>query len=145
MWMWMGEKKSISEEVELQLFLIMAFFVATFFFSSLFAVQYSKQSSSAIAYISTVRNGRQRIKNRHQKNTKRFQRQLKIEGEKSSLASKMFSDKTSSDYFHTSFKHNRVYGQWWIVIEQLLCEARDCRWDGAKEIVITLRDSTWMP
>jgi hypothetical protein len=61
----MGEKKSISEEVELQLFLIMAFFVAGFFLLS--SVQYSKQSSSTIAYISTVRNGRQRIKNRHQK------------------------------------------------------------------------------
>jgi hypothetical protein len=77
--MWMGEKKSISEEVELQLFLIMAFFCR---YLLSVAVQYSKQSSSTIAYISTVRNGRQRIKNRHQKNTKRFQRQLKIEGEK---------------------------------------------------------------
>lgn len=37
---------------------------------------------------------------------------------------------TTSSNFHTSFKHNRVYGQWCMVIEQLLCEARDCLRDG---------------
>lgn len=38
----------------------------SFTLSLLSSVQYSKQSSATIAYINTVRNGRQRIKNRHE-------------------------------------------------------------------------------
>lgn len=59
MWMLMGEKKSISEVVSFNCFWSWRFFSS--------AVQYSKQSSLTIAYISTVRNGRQRIKNRHRR------------------------------------------------------------------------------
>lgn len=117
------KKKSISEEVSFNCFWSWHFFL----FSS---VQYSKQSSWTIAYISTVRNGRQRIKNRHQKEDKsafpasveHVKNWVKCEGEIGSIASLSWSSINVSIRvshsipsicgfffcFNTSHEHNRV-------------------------------------